>query len=456
MIFTISTLLLILEFYFSFKKPINSLIISAVILFFIPFVVKFNFMGINLNVFNLSTSIILLCLLKNKKLQIDSQFKKYYILTFLYFFCTSFFCSLNSFTTSTYIKNIVLNFLELYCIGYCMMFIFVAPPSIKKFNRVIIYSSILIGLYGFFNYISKSNPYILYVCSVTDSTDMITGFLNEQRGVILSRVSSTFVHPLIYGEVMLLTICYLSYQLYEKIKFKYYITLIIFLFVSAILCGSRSTIIPLFLIPFIYLSYVKRKYIIGYLILFLSFIPILSIVIPQQYQESFENLLFFWNENNQIGGSSKSLRIEQLKTSLNIIEDSPLFGKGIGYIKEFGDKHPDMYGYESVVFQTLIEYGIIGSFIFFLFYYFLFNFLYNKTRSAFEKSQVVTLCGCYLICIIFTGISYSTFSYFLLLYFMTYYSLRGKRKQDIVKIKTKKCNQQQNKNGLQCIPIKKF
>lgn len=420
-------LLFILEIYFCFKDLNKALILSVIISLFIPFIIKYSVGPINLNVYNLAIIAFALGSARNikKKNLISTKLRKIYLGYFGFLFISSIIASSYDFSIASIIKNHVLFLIEYFIVGYCLLYTKKDQKNIIFFNYTLCIVVLLIGIYGIYNYITKTNPYVLYVCTITNNIDATSYFLEEERGTISSRVSSTFTHPLIYGEFILLITSYLYYQLKHSVKKIFYWIFMCFLFICGIISGSRSTILPLFLIPVIDLLYHKKEKLILYILGFIVIIPIIISFVPSKYQSTFKSLFFFWQNNNNISGSSLDLRLEQLNFCFRIIEDSPILGKGFGYIRDFGSKFTEMFGYESFLFQTLVENGILGSIIFFGLFWTLTKYLYKQCKNRYQKAQSLSLCICYSICIFLTGISYSTFSFFIILYFMTLYSLRN-------------------------------
>ena len=148
------------------------------------------------------------------------------------------------------------------------------------------------------------------------------------------------------------------------------------------------------------------------------FIPLVLTVIPKEYKETIEGLVYVWDsskaERAGIKGSNTDMRETQILDAIKIVENDFFFGKGNGYIKAYGSEHPEMLGYEGLLLFTIIEYGVLGTLFFLFFYFSFFKLSLKYAKKRIDKAQVVSLNFTYLMCILLTGISYSTFSTFLI------------------------------------------
>ena len=431
MILIVSLTLLLLEIFVCYKNIKYGLCFILIITFLIPNIVSFSIAGINLNVFNLSIIIILLLgksQFKQSKLS-SKSLKKTYSKTILYFYTISFFITIGSYGVIFFFKHSLLNFLEFYAIGFLLLYVTFEKKEITIINKTLTILAIITSLYAIFNYVTKTNPYLTLILLLTGAQDMVTSFLSEQRGALDGRVSSTFMHPLILGEMMLLTFSYLYYQLKKtKTNKIVYILTLTGCFISTVLTGSRSALIPILFVPFFHFLFMKKKQLIKAIFGILIILPILYHSIPQKYQETIDGMIMVWDSNKSkeagISGSSSEMRNNQLMSAFKIIEDNIFFGKGNGYIRAYGDKHPEMLGYEGLFLYTIVEFGLVGSIVFICFFFYLTYFLYKNSKTKMEKAQSLSLCVPFFVCISLTGIQYSIFSFFILLYFLTYHSYR--------------------------------
>lgn len=341
----------------------------------------------------------------------------------------SFISSLGWRPISVYIKDSILYLLEFYAMGIFILMI----PFTRKDIRVLAYASLAIGIfitiYAIFNYVTGLNPYLMWINFETGNFDMTAVYMNESRGVLSRRSSSTFTLPLALGQFMCLLQFFLCFYYRENKKI---ISIIYMVFlIPIVLSGSRSCIFPSLLLPLMYffISSTKTKFYAIVSIFVIS--PFIYMGLPEKHKDTLIATICVWDEKKSdkvdINGSSVSMRENQIKSALKIVKDSPIFGKGIGYVKEKGDEHKDeMLGYEGFLLQSLIESGIFGTLIFFIFYISFSMYMVKQVNYKKETMYVITYSIMYLISILLTGVVYSTFSYFLLFYVLILKGLKLK------------------------------
>lgn len=434
-IYTIALIWLLLAVVCGYKKPAMSLPFLVSLQLLVPYSISFN-VGVNLNIFNLSVLIFMLLSLRmiQKNKPVNSQIKTYLKGYFLYVCVYSFLVSFSTFTFGEYIQNMILFFFEYIGIAYCLNYVRFDDRSIKYFNIAIIVSSIVIIVYGIFNYIVKVNPYMLYINLVADiDVDYANEFMDEQRGFLDGRISSTFRHPLQLGQAALLLFCYILYGMQDKLNKVLYILILIGLIVMCVLCGSRSAIFPLLVPILFYLKNIKIHKKFLYAIVVFSVLSLAYINMPQNMQKTFKAMVFVWDENASsnadIKGSSVSGRADQYMSAINIVKDNLLLGLGKGYVAKYGHEHSEMYGYESIVLRELVDGGVCGLIVFVLFYLLVYRALLRGTRIPFERARIHSFCGSFLISSFLTGVSYSFFSLYMALCMILYYDILNNRKK---------------------------
>lgn len=407
----------------------------------VPYIVKFN-VGISLNVFNLSvlTFVLLFFLSRQKNMPINLQIGAYLKGYLLYVCLYSFIASFGTITFAEYIQNMILFFFEYIGMAYCLNYVRFDKRSIRYFNMAIIISSIIIIVYGLLNYVVKVNPYIMYISMVADKNDMANKFMEEQRGFLDGRISSTFIHPLQLGQASLLLFCYILYEMREKLNKVLFMSLLIGLVVMCLLSGSRSAVFPLVVAAFFYIRSVRiRKKFLG-VIGFVSALSLAYLVVPQNIQETLKAMVFVWDEKASaaadIHGSSISGRADQYIAALKITKEDFLFGYGKGYVAKHGSNHPEMLGYESFVLSELVDGGICGLLAFVFFYFLVYRALLRKVITPLERARIHSLCSSFFVSALLTGISYSFFSLYMTFCMISYHNIL-KDKLGLVPIKAK-------------------
>ena len=422
--------LLCIQILLSVKHIQYSLIFVLLFGFLIPPLYKVPLGSLNLNSFNCSIFIFSIAdfFYKNKSTR-DSCLKITLLIWFAIMCMMSFIASIDWRPFSVYIKDTILYMLEFFALGIFILKIPFSRKDMCVLSNACLVIGTIVTFYAIFNYVFGLNPYMMLINMETGNFDMTSVYMNESRGVLSRRSSSTFSLPLALGQFM----CLLQFYLVFVYREKKYLSLIIYVFflIPIVLSGSRSCIFPALLLPFMYFlkSSIKVKLYVILTVLVLS--PFLYMGLPEKYKDTLIATICVWDEKKSdkvnINGSSVSMRQEQIKSAILIIRDSPLIGKGIGYVKEKGREHKDeMLGYEGFLLQSLIESGLIGTFIFLLLYVKFSLDIVTKVNYKKETMFVIAYPLMYLVSILLTGIVYSTFSYFLLFYVLILKGLKLK------------------------------
>ena len=142
-----------------------------------------------------------------------------------------------------------------------------------------------------------------------------------------------------------------------------------------VLCTTRRSpiIAAMFFLLIIFLFGGKNGFFkkILYVILGGGVISASVFIFPQlaEFRSIIETCLFFWDDGvaamNDVSGSSLDFRLYQLKHTVMYVEDNPFFGNGWGSCF-YNSRYPNMIGWESIVFTTLMQFGYVGSFLWLL------------------------------------------------------------------------------------------
>lgn len=434
MIYSISLILLLLALVAGYKKPAMALPFLVSLQLLVPNAIKFN-LGINMNIFNLSILLFLFLSFQSIKRgnpqikNIKGFLKGYMIYVFLY----SFFVFSGNYPLEEYIQNMILFFFEYIGMALCLTYVQIDKKEIKFFNIAIVVSSIVIIVYGIFNYILKLNPYMLYVSTIADlEVDMANTFMKEQRGFLDGRISSTFQHPLQLGQAALLLFTYILYELKDKMNQLLYILILVGLIAMCVLCGSRSAVFPLLISIFFYIRFMKIRKIFLYTMISLFAFSYVYSSLSQDVQKTLKAMVFVWDEKASekagINGSSVSSRAGQYTMALKIIDDRMLLGYGKGYVKNHGEDYPEMYGYESFVLKELVDGGLMGVVSFLIFYILVYKIFLGAAILPIERARIHSLCASFLLSAFLTGVSYSFFSLYIVFCFVSYYSFSTTKK----------------------------
>lgn len=349
-------------------------------------------------------------------------------------YCLYLFCSIIFATSVSYQQQIsgtikfIMTELILGCIAW---YAFKNIKDIKSFFIIFSFAIIIAGSYGIFTYIIKLNPYISFINLIYNVEMDATSFIEEQRGVIAGRIQGTQAHALIWGQLHVIILCFL-FLFRKKLNNGIYLLLVIIVILNAFLSGSRAVIISMLAsISFFILGskiYLKRKYIIGFIIIAPIFLFVFfSNKQFQDFSDTIKSAVFFWEEskntNVEIKGSSISMRTDQLNETFYQLnkENSTLFGLGEGWIQNYNAKygsHPILHGFESIFFHITTQKGIIGLLAFFIFYLNLYKITWRKTKQIKDTCNLYLVNGyfvSFLLSIILTGIQSSIWLFFVLI-----------------------------------------
>lgn len=365
----------------------------------------------------------------------DQTFKMYTISIAILSFLSM--VILSYMTMSQFVSHLIRFMLDIVIIGLLLNHLFLQPRAIYIFDKCLYATTTIVVLYAFYNYFSQSNPYMAYVTLVTNAeVDMSNSFQESVRGALQGRVSSTFVHPLILGQCILLVTSYIIYKLNDsKLLIKWLVISV--LFIVCFLTGSRSSLIPIIVSIAIYLfsldGSTRRKN-----MLFAAFLLAIALVItPKSYKETISNMVFENKESNsfQIGGSSLELRQRQLESAIKILGSDIIIGRGNGYVTSYGQRYAvEMLGYESLVFRELFDNGVIGLVFFFCFYGILYIKLLRYANTKRNKYRVHSLCLSFLISGILTGIQYGMITFYVVFYMITIHNIQKEEKTNNIKL----------------------
>ncbi|MBO5059183.1 MAG: O-antigen ligase family protein [Prevotella sp.] len=363
---------------------------------------------------------------------------RYLRMYLVYVVLYSFIASYSIYPRGEYLQNMILFFFEFIGMAYCLSYVYADKKSIRYFNIAIVISSVIIIVYGILNYILKVNVYLTYISMVANlDRDGANDFMQEQRGFLDGRISSTFQHPLQLGQAALILFTYILYEFRNKVNIIIYAALLIGLAAMCVLCGSRSAIFPLFVSVLFYLKFLKKRVMVKYIAVAAIALVVYYPTLSRDVQRTVKAMVFVWDEKASqkadIHGSSISGRMDQYASALKIVENNPLIGFGKGYVTKHGDKHPEMYGYESVVLKEIVDGGVLGLCAFIAFYLSLYRSFLRQAKTSMERARTHSLWISFLISIFLTGISYSFFSLFIVFACISYYSMSNTRQHKIIK-----------------------
>lgn len=296
--------------------------------------------------------------------------------------------------------------------------------------RICIIVTIIIScVYGLFlTTMGGINPYAMIFYALNGEDYLYEWFGAGTR--LFGRISSVFTHPMSYGMFLGCTLIYI-YHLRDKISKYLYYGLMTLILINILICGVRSLLFAsLITFIFFFIACGKIKIILG-LSLVASVIALVVVLTPELYE--YFNAVSDVSDQNEIGGSSLDMRLSQLDGCFREIKDCFLVGKGHMwheyYLVKF-EEHPVIFGFESLLFIIICDYGMFGFFI-----YGIMLLILLQTQNKYIKGSLDRLTlNCYIVfylsyCIL-TG-DYSYMKIWLIFYYLTFSEMYILQKKDV-------------------------
>ena len=224
---------------------------------------------------------------------------------------------------------------------------------VTKPVKVVIY---IVTIYGIMVWISGMDP----IRELFDPVYESSYYFGTR-----TRIASTWSHPIAYGYICSLLSILLLYDYKNKDK----LILLGLLAINVFICGSRTAIVCYIFMSFVYWFFfidAKKKIQIAILGTVLAFF---LLQYPPFYKKIADTYLSA-SGNDNVAGSSMDMRTTQLEAVLTVSINFPLFGGGLDYIEEvmeYGTENwrdrEGFYGFESYIFEVLIERGWVGILI---------------------------------------------------------------------------------------------
>jgi hypothetical protein len=131
-----------------------------------------------------------------------------------------------------------------------------------------------------------------------------------------------------------------------------------------------------------------------------------------------ESIIDFKGNNEQVGGSSFSMRVNQLLAAWGEMKRSPIIGNGYSwhyyYLQIFGG-HPELLGFESLIFTVLCNSGILGVVVWGCYVFFLCYLPFHYLKRKEDIYTIVSFVFYYIAYACVTG----DFSGYFFLWFYT-------------------------------------
>ena len=333
---------------------------------------------------------------RNKKIYNNRKFffKKAFI-AYLISYLLSIIFSIVPF--ATILTNTLKYFLEGFILLYLFQKALVNEIDIKLLIKTFAFVIILITLLGLYESIFGDNPWLDYVF-INAPLDLIrgkmyyvppfmntTGELSTRYGMI--RGYSFFNIHIAYGCTCVLIYFFFMYilKIQKEYQVKCHYIYILMLLGGILMCNSKTPYLGLIFFTFCFIrlkDVISPKTFIGVIFI----VGIISVYFPS-YLNNFYGL-FDDKLAQDGGGSSVALRTIQFQIGLQMFEQNPLFGNGVGAIEFMmsnNAKYAGLLGSESSWLKILPERGIVGVMAYLILYY----TIYNQLKGFISTKSVI-------------------------------------------------------------------
>lgn len=291
-----------------------------------------------------------LFLFKGKKILRSVQISQYPLKTFSILYFSSLFLS-NFFTgnvhNSAFLNRTLIQIIDVF-IFWCII-----ESNPKKYMNVFVktsfYFAVMLCLYAVYETITRTNPIVTTFasCGLYNSS----WYSEEIRFGFKRAQSFLMMHTSLGGICIALFALFLSKnKLLQKTSI-YESVFVAILFFVALVTGSRSVILSIFITLGISLSKVGSKQIIGFLVLIVVFFV---------FQNYFDSIISSFQDTKAVTGSNSDMREGQFEIALASLVDHVWLGNGLTYTFSESFFTKELFGAESLWLPIIIEQGVWG------------------------------------------------------------------------------------------------
>ena len=339
--------------------------------------------------------------------------KRYYIISLISIGLSSIF-SIMPFSATT--NTLIMALLNDYLIVIIFWFYINTREEICLFIKSCMIVLIISYLFGIYEFITNSNPFLDMIRGNVDENLLLGKFYDTGERLGLRRINAFFVSPnnFIYGAFV--TMLLFVYNKYIKPPFKYSILFALLSFLLILMANSRTVLVSSIIIMFPLIFAFKSKSVKFTICLIILFV--ISSPFIMQYASNITSVIDS-SRSAEIGGSSVMGRMTQFEGSLKLMMKSPIIGNGIESITYFMSDKFDwrwiILGTESIWMKLMIERGILGI----LSYCFLFIDLIEKLKVGENKTMFIIMLG-YLCAHTMSSLPGFSISFFVIIMFCLY------------------------------------
>lgn len=295
-----------------------------------------------------------------------------------------------------------------------------------------IYGLILTRMHGY-------NPYASTLSDYFGKSDAAQFFQSETVSRIefstAGKIQATMEHPMTWAIILCFTMVIVSVFYYRNRR-NIYLVFSGLIAANIFVSGVRTAIAAL-VITLIYFLIRYRKIKIILLVVCLVFLVSVVIDSKSDVVNIFRSFVDLSGLENDMGGSSISMRMEQFMGVSNEIEGREIFGNGFGwtsYYQFMYGEHPILLSFESLLFIVLCNNGYMGVLVWLLFGFLLFRFHRKTLNNKFEIYATDALVVVYLSYALGTG-EYDYMKYFTVFYcfLVAYFTFKSDRELNSIK-----------------------
>lgn len=283
---------------------------------------------------------------------------------------------------SAYVKQI----LEYVIMTYLMWRVINTKKDLVFLMRGFTVLFLICGIYEVFEIATQSNPLSDYETSLVQDQTRAIDFGNyedeQDRGF---RAKSVFSHPIGSGiNFGLYIIMALFFLMKAKVNIKTNRLLVLATCLLSLACiimtKSRGPYLFILIGIFSFVNLKSQKFYRYAIIMALALMVLLPYFSDQL--DIFKSL-FSADAQARVGGSDANMRFDQLAVAVGIMSMSPLYGLGFKFLNEMSTAITmGLLGSESIWFQVLPQFGIIGIIAYLFMIYWTLIKLPRKYKSS--------------------------------------------------------------------------
>lgn len=220
--------------------------------------------------------------------------------------------------------------------------------SIRIFVVSSMFFAILLCGYGFFEAITRSNPFVSLMDSIGAYTDPF--LITEVRFGVKRTQSLLLMHTTLAGICISLFAMFVAYsdRLVKSSKLK---VLIAALVIMTFFTGSRSGILSIVITMMMMMKNMNARKILGISALLLLFVV---------FQSYFDTIFQSFSNTQSVGGSNSDMREVQFEIALGGLVNHFWLGNGLGYTFSDDFYTVDLLGAESLWIPIAVDQGVFG------------------------------------------------------------------------------------------------